>query len=97
MDTPGGRFRAEWDDPSPVTCGGSRLCFFQFPETGGRWQHFLRDCPLTYTGNRGRGAKNVMGTVLPSVLNGHWRYARINGVRGEWGQSRPPRHEWNRQ
>lgn len=83
VDTPGGRFRAEWDDQSPVTREGSLLFFFQFLEAGGRWQHFLRDCPLTYTGNRGSGAKNVMGTVLLSVLNGHWRYAHINGVRGD--------------
>ena len=83
VDTPGGRFRAEWDDQSPVTREGSLLFFFQFLEAGGRWQHFLRDCPLSYTGNRGSGAKNVMGTVLLSVLNGHWRYAHINGVRGD--------------
>ena len=83
MDAPGGRFHAEWDETSPVTREGSLLFFFQFLEAGGRWEHFLRDCPLTYTGNRGSGAKNVMGTVLLSVLSGHWRYAHINGVRGD--------------
>ena len=31
----------------------------------------------------GSGAINVMGTVLLSVLSGHWRYAHINGVRGD--------------
>lgn len=83
VDTPGGRFRAEWDDQSPVTREGSLMFFFQFLEAGGRWEHFLKDCPLAYTGNRGSGAKNVMGTVLLSVLNGHWRYAHINAVRGD--------------
>ena len=24
-----------------------------------------------------------MGTVLPGVLGGHWRFAHINGVRGD--------------
>jgi len=83
VDTPGGRFRAEWDDQSPVTREGSLVFFFQFLEAGGRWEHFLKDCPLAYAGNRGSGAKNVMGTVLLSVLNGHWRYAHINAVRGD--------------
>ena len=83
VDTPGGRFHAEWDETSPVTREGSLVFFFQFLEAGGRWAHFLKDCPLTYTGNRGSGAKNVMGTVLLSVLSGHWRYAHINGVRGD--------------
>ena len=83
LDTPGGRFYAEWDDQAPVTREGSLIFFFQFLEAGGRWEDFLRICPLTYTGNRGSGAKNVMGTVLLSVLCGHWRYAHINGIRGD--------------
>ena len=59
------------------------MFFFQFLVSGGRWEHFLKDCPLASTGNRGSGAKNVPGTVLFSILNGHWRYAYINAVRGD--------------
>jgi hypothetical protein len=83
LDTPGGRFYAEWDDESPVSREGQLIFFFQFLQAGGRWEQFLRECPLHYTGNRGSGALNVMGTVLLSVLCGHWRYAHINGVRGD--------------
>jgi len=83
LDTPGGRYYAEWDDQAPVTREGQLIFFFQFLQTGGRWQEFLRECPLHYTGNRGSGALNVMGTVLLSVLAGHWRYAHINGLRGD--------------
>lgn len=83
VDTPGGRFYAEWDDQSPVTREGQLIFFFQFLQTGGRWEEFLRQCPLRYTGNRGSGAPRVMGTVLLSVLCGHWRYAHINAVRGD--------------
>ena len=59
------------------------IFFLQFLHAGGRWKEFLSRCPLTYTGNRGSGAAKVMGTVLLSVLSGHWRYAHINGVRGD--------------
>lgn len=83
LDTPGGRFYAEWDDQAPVTRDGQLIFFFQFLQAGGRWEEFLRDCPLHYTGNRGSGALNVMGTVLLSVLSGHWRYAHINALRGD--------------
>ncbi len=78
LDTPGGRFHAEWDDQAPVTREGQLIFFFQFLQAGGRWQEFLRECPLHYTGNRGSGADHIMGTVLLSVLSGHWRYAHIN-------------------
>ncbi len=83
LDTPGGRFYAEWDEESPVTREGQLIFFFQFLHAGGRWKEFLRDCPLHYTGNRGSGADNVLGTVLLSILCGHWRYAHINAVRGD--------------
>lgn len=83
VDTPGGRYYAEWDGDAPVTREGQLIFFFQFLQTGGRWEEFLRGCPLHYTGNRGSGAPNVMGTVLLSVLAGHWRYAHINAVRGD--------------
>lgn len=83
LDTPGGRFFAEWDPDAPVTREGQLIFFFQFLHAGGRWEEFMRGCPLHYSGNRGSGARNVMGTVLLSVLSGHWRYAHINGVRGD--------------
>jgi hypothetical protein len=37
LDTPGGRYYAEWDDKAPVTREG-QLIFFQFLQAGGRWQ-----------------------------------------------------------
>lgn len=83
LDTPGGRFFAEWDPEAPVSREGQLIFFFQFLHAGGRWEEFMKGCPLQYTGNRGSGARNVMGTVLLSVLSGHWRYAHINGVRGD--------------
>jgi hypothetical protein len=83
LDTPGGRFYAEWDEQAPVTREGQLIFFFQFLQAGGRWEEFLRHCPLHYIGNRGSGALNVMGTVLLSVLAGHWRYAHINALRGD--------------
>lgn len=83
LDTPGGRYYAEWDDQAPVTREGQLIFFFQFLHAGGRWEEFLRTSPLRYTGNRGSGAIKVMGTVLLSVLCGHWRYAHINAVRGD--------------
>lgn len=83
IDTPGGRFYAEWEPQAPVTREGQLMFFFQFLDAGERWKAFLADCPLDYIGNRGSGKSNVMGTALLSVLCGHWRYAHINSVRGD--------------
>jgi hypothetical protein len=83
VDTPGGRYWAQWDTETPVTREGQLVFFAQFLKTGGRWEQFLRTCPLSYTGNRGSGAVNVMGTAALSILCGHWSHAHINAVRGD--------------
>jgi Transposase DDE domain group 1 len=83
IDTPGGRFQAEFDPDSPVTVHGQFAFFAQFLHAGQRWAPFIKDCPLEYRGNRGSGKLNVMGTAVLSILCGHWRYLHINAVRGD--------------
>jgi hypothetical protein len=39
--------------------------------------------PLVYTGNRGSGVVEVLGTSVLSILCGHWRYTHIDAVRGD--------------
>src|SRR6187551_683682 len=83
VDTPGGRFHAEWAMDDPVTRDGSLIFFFQFLKAGGRWEALVKACPLRYRSNRGSATRDVLGTMMLSVLAGHWRYAHINSVRGD--------------
>ena len=83
MDTPGGRYYAEFDEDAPVTREGQLIFFAQFLHSGGRWEQLLRNCPLRYVGNRGSQVVDVLGTAALSILCGHWRYAHINSVRGD--------------
>ncbi len=83
VDTPGGRYYAEWDPGTPVSAHGQLVFFAQFLRTGKRWEDFIKECPLRYGGNRGSGARNVFGTAALSVLCGHWRYLHMNAVRGD--------------
>ena len=83
VDTPGGRYYAEFDDEAPVTREGQLIFFAQFLRTGGVWERFVAGTPLHYTGNRGSAVVDVLGTAVLSVLCGHWRYAHIDAVRGD--------------
>lgn len=83
VDTPGGRFYAEFDPDTPLSREGQLVFFAQFLHQGGRWQRFLQNCPLVYSGNRGSKVVNVLGTVFMSVLAGHWRYAHVSAIRGD--------------
>ena len=83
VDTPGGRYYAEFDDQAPVTREGQLIFFAQFLHSGARWSRLLRGCPLHCHGNRGSAVVDVLGTAALSILCGHWRYAHINAVRGD--------------
>jgi len=83
VDTPGGRYLAEFDEEAPVTREGQLIFFAQFLHTGGRWEQFVGKSPLRYTGNRGSAVVDVLGTAALSILCGHWRYAHMNAVRGD--------------
>jgi hypothetical protein len=82
-DTSGRRFHAEWALDDPVTRDGSLIFFFPFLKAGGRWEALLKTCPLRYRSNRASAIRDVLGTMMLSVLAGHWRCANINSVRGD--------------
>ena len=63
VDTPGGRYFAEFDDEAPVTREGQLLFFAQFLHAGGRWERFVSNTPLHYVGNRGSAVVDVLGTA----------------------------------
>jgi hypothetical protein len=66
VDTPSGRYHAEFDDESPVTREGQLIFFAQFLRVGGRWARFVSNCPLSYEGNRGSRVVDVLGTATLS-------------------------------
>ncbi len=68
VDTPCGRFYAEFDSETPISRAGQLVFFAQFLYAGQRWERFLKNCPLTYTGNRGSKVVNVLETAFMSVL-----------------------------
>jgi len=51
--------------------------------TSGLFDKWVADCPLSYTSGNAPEKRDVLGTLLLSVLSGHWRYAHINAIRGD--------------
>jgi hypothetical protein len=43
----------------------------------------VKDCPLEYKSPNAPQERDVLGTILLSVLAGHWRYAHISALRGD--------------
>ena len=48
IDTPGGRYRASFDERTPVSPLGPLVFFAQFLQASGRFEALCQDAPLAY-------------------------------------------------
>ncbi|MCB1129475.1 MAG: hypothetical protein KDM81_23435, partial [Verrucomicrobiae bacterium] len=83
--TPLGRgpLQIQWDTAARVTPRGGLFCFAQFLHTGGRLDQLCQNTPLAYTSPNAPRERDVLGTLVLSVLDGQTRYAHVNHLRGD--------------
>jgi hypothetical protein len=83
LDTFAGKIHVKWAPEAAVSSLGLMPFFIEFLKTSGQLDKWVKNCPLHYTSGNAPEKRNVLGTILLSVLAGHWRYAHINAVRGD--------------
>lgn len=81
LDTFGGKLHVEWDPQAAVTPMGQLSFFVEYLKTAELLDPWVEECPLTYTSPNSPGKRNVLGTLLLSILAGHKRYAQITAIR----------------
>jgi hypothetical protein len=80
-DTFAGRVHIEWDTTAPVTPLGQLPFFIEYLKQGGLFDGWMADCPLLFTSPNAPHKRDVLGTLLLSVLAGHRRYAHVTALR----------------
>ena len=55
--------------------------FISFLKVSGLYDDFVAASPLTYSSPNAPDKRDVLGTLLMSVLAGHYRYAHITSLR----------------
>ncbi len=83
VDTFGGRVHVEWDAQATVTPLGQLPFFIEYLKQGGLFDPWVADCPLEFRSPNAPSKRDVLGTVLLSILAGHRRYAHITSLRGD--------------
>ena len=81
--TPGGVFQVRWDENASASALGQLAFFGEFLEVSGLFERWAKSCPLEYTSPNAPEVRDVLGTWLLSILDGHRRYAHINGLRAD--------------
>jgi hypothetical protein len=83
VDTFGGKVFVRWDPEAAVTAFGPVTYLIEFLKTNGLWQQWVEDCPLRYRSPNAPPKKDILGTILLSVLAGHKRYAHVTTIRSD--------------
>jgi hypothetical protein len=73
----------EWDPQAAVTSMGQLPFFIEFLKTAELFDPWVSDCPLQWTSPNAPSKRDILGTMVLSVLAGHWRYAHITSIRAD--------------
>jgi Transposase DDE domain group 1 len=80
-DTYAGRVHVEWDAAAPVTPLGQLPFFIDYLKQAALFDRWVGDCPLEFSSPNAPRTRDLLGTVLLSVLAGHRRYAHVTALR----------------
>ena len=83
LDTFSGKVKVTWDPESEVTPFGQLSFFIDFLKTSDLFSPWVSECPLIYTSPNAPSTRDILGTMLLSILSGHKRYSHITTIRSE--------------
>src|SRR5580704_5444949 len=83
LDTFGGKIHVKWAPEATVSGLGHMTFFIEFLKISGLFDKWVEDCPLRYSSGNAPEKRDVLGTLVLSVLAGHLRYAHINAIRAD--------------
>jgi hypothetical protein len=73
----------EWDPSAALTPLGQLPFFPEYLKVSGLFDAEVEECPVSGSSNNAPNERNVLGTIVLSILRGHWRYAHISAPRGD--------------
>lgn len=83
IDSYKGRVHVDWDENASVTPNGQMPFFIEFLKTAELFDSWVEDCPLVYLSNNSSKSRDILGTLLLSVLSGYTRYSHISALRND--------------
>ncbi len=83
VQTMGGGMHVRWDETAQTTPHRQIVYFAEFLATAGIFESWVQSCTLLYSSPNAPGVRDVLGTLMLSILAGSKRYAHVAGIRGD--------------
>ena len=71
VDTFGGKVQIRWDQNASLTPMGQLPFFIEYLKLSGLFNRWITSCPIHYASGNAPKIRDVLGTILLSVLSGH--------------------------
>ena len=81
VDSFAGRIEVRWAPDEAVTAQGQLSFFVDFLKQANLFEPFVEGAPLAYASPNAPTARDVLGTLVLSLLGGAKRYAHVNWLR----------------
>ncbi len=80
VDTFGGKVYIKWDSQGSLTPLGQLAFFIEFLKTGGIFNEWVDKCPMFFNSPNAPNKRDILGTILLSILAGHKRYSHMTSI-----------------
>ena len=83
IETLGGDYALKWDDETQMSVNAHAALLSQFAKAGGFFDSLVETCPMRLTSNNAPEVRDLVATVMVSMVNGATRFRHFDRLHGD--------------
>ena len=83
ISTLGGDYALKWDDETQMSVNAHAALLSQFAKAGGFFDRLIETCPMRLTSNNAPEVRDLIATVMVSMVNGATRFRHCDRLHGD--------------
>ncbi len=83
IETLGGEYALKWDDETQMSVNAHAALLSQFAKAGGFFDRLVETCPMRLTSNNAPEVRDLIATVMVSMVNGATRFRHFDRLHGD--------------
>ena len=83
IETLGGDYVLRWDDETQMSVNAHAALLSQFAKAGGFFDRLVETCPMRLTSNNAPEVRDLIATVMVSMVNGATRFRHFDRLHGD--------------
>lgn len=83
ISTLGGDYALKWDDETQMSVNAHAALLSQFAKAGGFFDRLVETCPMRLTSNNAPEVRDLIATVMVSMVNGATRFRHCDRLHGD--------------